>query len=132
MESGKDFRHLGEQIGQSGRYLLELGHGVGGLGLGELVPAGVPLRRARRPGHDQPVGVGAGTILLHLNSIEHGYDISKLSCSYLVVLERRFVEQPPRPSVARGSESLSPEFALAAGLLARGCPVRRQGKGGAI
>ena len=91
MESGQDFRHLGEQIGQSGRYPLELGHGVGGLGLCELVPAGVPLRRARRPGHDQPVGVGAGTILLHLNSIEHGYDISKLSCSYLVVLERRFV-----------------------------------------
>ncbi len=42
MESGQDFRHLGEKIGQSGRYLLELGHGV-----------------------------GAGTILIHLNSIEH-------------------------------------------------------------
>ncbi len=58
MESGQDFRHLGEQIGQSGRYLLELGHGA-----------------------------GAGTILFHLNSVEHGYDISKLSCPCLVLLE---------------------------------------------
>ena len=70
MESGQDFRHLGEKIGQSGRYLLELGHGVGGVGLAELVRAAVPLRRARQPGPDQPVGVGAGTILFHLNSID--------------------------------------------------------------
>ena len=131
MESGQDFRHLGEQTGQSGRYLLELGHGVGGLGLGELVPAGVPLRRARQPGHDHPVGVGARTILFHLNSIEHVYDTSKLSIRPVFCGLRAAVRRSSRRDrrLPADRNTLSPEFALAADLLPRGCPVQRQKRG---
>ena len=77
MEADQETRRLSQKVGATIRDLPELGQGVGNLGIGELAVAGMPPRRTAQPGHDEPVGVGSGAILLHAVRIEHGYDKSK-------------------------------------------------------
>ena len=74
---------LGQQVGAAGCELTELGHRGGFLVLGELSPFRVMPRLAGELSHDHPVGVRSGTILIHLDMIERGYDKSKVICPLL-------------------------------------------------
>jgi hypothetical protein len=75
----EDPGHLGQQVGPAARDGAELGHGDGFLVSGERAPLRVMPRLAGKLGHDHPVSVGSGTILVHLDRIEHRYDKSKLA-----------------------------------------------------
>ena len=79
---------LGGQVGSAARDGTEFGHGGGFLLLHERAPLGVMPGLAGELGHDHPICIGAGTILVHLAKIEHGYEKSKLASAMRPALTR--------------------------------------------
>lgn len=75
----EDTGDLGQQVGPAARDGAEPGYRGGFLVSGERAPLRVMPRLAGKLGHDHPVSGGPGTILVHLDRIEHRYGKRKLA-----------------------------------------------------
>jgi hypothetical protein len=70
---------LGQQVGPAARDGAEPGYRGGFLVLGERAPLRVMPGLAGKLSHDHLVSAGSGTILVHLDRIEHRYGKRKLA-----------------------------------------------------
>ncbi len=69
----EDPRDFGEQVGPAVGERAEFGHRGGLLVLGQLAPPGVMPCRAGELCDEETIGIGTGTIVVHLARIEHDY-----------------------------------------------------------
>ena len=74
----EDPGHLGQQVGPAPGQRSDFGQRGRFLVLGERAPLGAMARLAGQLSHQDPVGISAGTILVHLVRIEPDYVKSNL------------------------------------------------------